>query len=362
MLRFGIVGIAGRPRVFLDAFERSGQAVLAAVCDKNEQAMADAMAGLDGVAQYTDYETMLDDAKLDAVIIGTPMPLHVPQSIAALERGIHVYSEVTAGISIDECRELAAVCRRSRAQYMLGENCCFFRANMIAEKMVLAGALGEVFYAEGEYNHDCRELITLTPWRKTWLYDVPGITYGTHALGPILRWIPGDRVCSVTCATGGKLTDKAGAPLSQDAARIMLCRTEQGRLIKIKQNLSSPRPYGLNFFLECSRGTFSSCTAGDEHRDEVWLDGMSSESKWDALADREAGYVPELWAKYDEMNGKYGHTGADVITMIAFIRALAEGRPVPIGFDAAMDMTLPGLISQTCGESWAEVPDSREWQ
>ena len=37
--------------------------------------------------EYTDYETMLERSDLDAVIIGTPMPLHVPQSIAALHKG-----------------------------------------------------------------------------------------------------------------------------------------------------------------------------------------------------------------------------------------------------------------------------------
>jgi predicted dehydrogenase len=43
---------------------------------------------------------MLDKAKLDAVIIGTPMHFHIPQAIAAIARGIHVLSEVSAGVSL----------------------------------------------------------------------------------------------------------------------------------------------------------------------------------------------------------------------------------------------------------------------
>ena len=39
---------------------------------------------------------MLRKAKLDAVIIGTPMHFHVPQAVAAIRRGIHVLSEVPA--------------------------------------------------------------------------------------------------------------------------------------------------------------------------------------------------------------------------------------------------------------------------
>jgi predicted dehydrogenase len=55
---------------------------------------------------------MLDKSKIDAVVIGTPMHLHASQSIEALKRNIHVLSEVTAGVSIDECKALAA-CRTS---------------------------------------------------------------------------------------------------------------------------------------------------------------------------------------------------------------------------------------------------------
>ena len=364
-LRFGIVGAGGRPRAFLDAFERSGRAVLVAVCDKNKDAMAEAVAGLDGVAQYTDYGAMLEDAGLDAVIVGTPMPLHVPQSIAALEKGIHVFSEVMAAVSVEECRALLEACRRSSAQYMMGENCCYFRANMIARELVRSGALGEPFYAEGEYNHDCRSLITATPWRKTWLYDVPGVTYGSHALGPILSWLDGDRVTQVLCVgSGDGLPTLDGEPLTQQAGYTMLCRTVKGRLIKLRQNLSSPRPYGLNYKLEGSRGAFISCVAGTEHRDEVWLQGISAEQKWDRLTEREADYLPELWRRYAPQVAGEGHGDADVITMIDFINALADGRRVPIDIYASLDMTLPGLIGQASvrqGSVWLDVPDPREW-
>ena len=38
--------------------------------------------------------------------------------------------------------------------------------------------------------------------------------------------------------------------------------------------------------------------------------------------------------------------------------------PPPIDIHAAMDMTLPGLVSQDLirqGDEWLEVPSSREW-
>ena len=80
-----------------------------------------------------------DGTGFDAVFIATPMHLHVPQTIAALDRGIHVLCEVTAATSIEQCRELAAACARNSAVYMLGENVNFMREIMAVRGMVEQG-------------------------------------------------------------------------------------------------------------------------------------------------------------------------------------------------------------------------------
>jgi len=367
LLNFGIVGIGGRPKSFLSAFEKSGRARLAAVCDLNRETMEENIKGIPDVTMYTDYNEMLAKEDLDAVIIGTPLPLHVSQSIAALEKNIHVFSEVTAGVSVEECKALYQACKRSGAQYMLGENCNYMRSNMIVANMARDGLFGELCYAEGEYNHDCRDLLPQTPWRKKWLYDVEGVTYGTHSLGPILSWFEKDRVVSV-CSAGsnGVTADLEGNPLNSPTCRIMLCKTEKGRLIKIKNNLSSPRPYGLGYVLEGSKGAFQSF--GQETKqpnlDRIWIEGLSDKMRWDALSAFEDKYLPEIWRRHSDQADAKGHAGADVITMIDFIDALYEGKASPIDIHAAMDMTLPGLISQRSaaqGGVWLPVPDSREW-
>jgi hypothetical protein len=39
-----------------------------------------------------------------------------------LERDLHVLSEVTGGVSIEECRGLVAACKPSKGIYMMAEN------------------------------------------------------------------------------------------------------------------------------------------------------------------------------------------------------------------------------------------------
>ena len=104
-LNVGIVGSVGRGRSFKVGCETNG-ANIRAVCDIQADKIDESAEELGAGEAYTDYEEMLEKSDLDAVVIGTPMDLHVPQSIMALKKGLHVLSEVPAGVSIEECKKL----------------------------------------------------------------------------------------------------------------------------------------------------------------------------------------------------------------------------------------------------------------
>ena len=84
-LEVGIVGACGRGASFKSACDATGHANVRAVCDTNAAGLHEAAIRLGASEEYTDYEDMLERSRLDAVILGTPMPLHVPQAIAALK-------------------------------------------------------------------------------------------------------------------------------------------------------------------------------------------------------------------------------------------------------------------------------------
>ncbi|MHC4887805.1 MAG: Gfo/Idh/MocA family protein, partial [Planctomycetota bacterium] len=149
---------------------------------------------------------------VDAVLLATPMPLHVPQSIAALKRGIHVASEVTACITIAEGRRLIKAVEASSATYFFAENYCYSRIHMMVEAMAAKNVFGEITYVHGGYYHDCRSLMFdekggLT-WRGELRRDFNCHTYPTHSLGPIDRWLGiregRDRFVEVTAMSSGQ--------------------------------------------------------------------------------------------------------------------------------------------------------------
>ena len=365
-LNIGIVGAAGRGASFRAAFDAHPVTRIHAVCDVRQEALAEAARVLGATETYTDYDEMLAKSDIDAVVIGTPMQYHAPQAIAALERNLHVLSEVTAGVSIDECRALVEATKRSSAVYMMAENYTYAKPIVLVKELVRRGLFGELYYAEGEYLHELKELNEITPWRRRWQTGIDGITYGTHSLGPILRWMPGDRVTRVCCVgSGHHYLDPRGDPYQNQDTCVMLAQTEHGALIKIRVDMLSERPHAMhNHCLQGTEGCYESARApGEKHR--IWLSGLGlDKNAWIDLAELEEEYLPPMWRNPPEAALRAGHGGGDYFEILDFVESITHDRPCPIGIHEAMDLTLPGLISQAsiaAQGAWMDVPDSRTW-
>jgi len=371
-LNVGIVGACGRGGSFKVACDAAGVNVLA-VCDTNAEGLDEAAERLGATEKYTDYDAMLEKSDLDAVIIGTPMPLHVPQAAAALAENLHVLSEVPAGVSVDECRALVRACKASRGVYMMAENYTYIRWNVMVREMVRRGLFGTPYYAEGEYLHELKALNEATPWRRKWQTGINGVTYPTHSLGPILQWMSaggasadGDRVVSVCCAgSGHHYRDPRGDEYENEDSCVMLCKMAGCGLVKIRVDMLSDRPTAMtNYQLQGTDGCYESARApGEPHR--VWLRSRCGDAHtWLHLADLEDEFLPDYWKEGEENARRVGHGGGDYFEILDFLDAVEGKRPPVVGIHEAMDMTLPGLVSQQSikeGGRWIDVPDSREW-
>lgn len=365
-LNVGIVGAAGRGASFRTAFEAQAGVRIHAVCDVRAGALDEAAARLGASEKYVDYEEMLNHSEVDAVVIGTPMPFHAPQAMAALHRGIHVLSEVTAAVSVEECRALVQAASASKGVYMMAENYTYMRPNVLVKELVRRGLFGQVYYAEGEYIHELKGLNEVTRWRRTWQTGVDGITYGTHSLGPILQWMPGDRVVRVCCeGSGHHYVDVRGDQYENQDACVMLCKMASGGLVKIRVDMLSERPHAMtNYQLQGTTGCYESARAKGE-RNRIWLAGVSEDrNAWKDLGELEADHMPDMWRNPPEAALKAGHGGGDFFEVLDFVQSIRGEIDCPIGIHEAMDMTLPGLISQQSiaeNGAWLEVPDSRTW-
>jgi hypothetical protein len=133
----------------------------------------------------------------------------------------------------------------------------------------------------------------------------------------------------------------------------------------------SDRPHAMtNYQLQGTDGCYESSRGGPVDRGKIWLRALSEKVQWhdaDSLADIDElarKYLPGPWRQAPPAAAKAGHGGGDFFEVADFVEAATGRRPCPIGIHEAMDMTLPGLVSQQSilqGARWLDVPDSRSW-
>jgi predicted dehydrogenase len=343
---------------------------ITAACDVNADGLAKAAKEWSIPETFTAYEAMLEARVADAVVIGTPMQFHAPQAIAALDSGVHVLSEVPAAVSVEECRQLVRAAAESRALYMMAENYCYGISNVIVREMSRAGLFGETYYAEGHYLHELKAMNEVTRWRRKWQTGIDGNTYITHELGPLLQWLWPRRVIQVACAgSGHHYLDARGEPYGIQDMIVTLGRLNDGGLVQCQIDMLSERPHKMDYYrLQGTLGAYESGRAPGE-TPKVALRSAprsledGSAMPWEPLENYRARFLPDHFKALLEESQKAGHGGGDFWVLYDFTKAIREGSPPPIGIHEAMDMTLPGLISQqaVAAGTWLDVPDSRQW-
>ena len=365
-LSLGIVGACGRGGRLM---ERLGEAFpgvrIHAVCDTNAEGLAEAKKSLSAAESYTSFEDMIGKSEIDALLMGTPMNFHAPHACEALKRGIHVLSEVPAGVNVEECKDLVLACRDSKATYMMAENYIFQKPNVLVGALARAGLFGTPYYAEGEYLHELKELNEKTVWRRKWQTGINGVTYGTHSLGPILQWFEGQRVVSVSCAgSGHHYKDPRGDLYENEDSCVMLCKMSGGGLAKVRVDMLSDRPHAMtNYQLQGTDGCYESARSGED-KNRIWLRSQSAEPEWSELETLAEEHLPEWYREAAEEAAKAGHGGGDYYELREFLKAISDGGAPIVGIHEAMDMTLPGLMSQSSiieEGRWMPVPNSRDW-
>ncbi|MXV61434.1 Gfo/Idh/MocA family oxidoreductase [Natronorubrum sp. JWXQ-INN-674] len=121
-LRIGIVGLGYIGTTVGGQFHRHSDATVRALCDLDSDRLLETGAEFDVPAdrRYTEYATMLEDATLDAVLVGTPHTLHYEQVVAALERECHVYCDKPLATDLEHARDLTERAERSQQTLMVG--------------------------------------------------------------------------------------------------------------------------------------------------------------------------------------------------------------------------------------------------
>ena len=376
MMKLGVSGCR-RGTSFAEAARIAGFQIHA-VSDPNtdtRNVLGDA-ATVPSSRRFADYGQMIGSG-VEAVLVSSPMPNHTPQAVMALQQDIHVLSEVTAAVTFNQCRALRDAAAGSKAIYMMGENYTYMKANQLVLAMARQGLFGHIYYAEGQYLHNVRDLGIRTDgshtWRQYWQLSRRGLTYPTHSIGPVLQWLD-DRVVSLVARGTGTHTWKQD--VSGDDTAVMLCHTAKGAMVNIRTDLHSKRPHNMAYYLlQGTKGCYEAPRGlGDDHK--IWIEGVFEDDryptntwgyqwpdlKWHSLWDFQDEYLPQDWKDHEEKARDSGHGGSDLIQLFDFSRAIRGEMASPIDAYRALDWTLTALVSEQSVEqdgTLLSVPDPR---
>ena len=359
---------------------------LAAICDPDEAVRRQWAEHHPHVRRFERYEDLLEWDGCNAVLLATPLQLHARQSVQAMTAGKHVLSEVVAATTLDECWELVETVEKTGMTYMMAENYCYMRPNMMVLNMVSQGLFGDIIHAEGAYIHDTRDLAVRPDGSLTWRgelhRDFSRNRYPTHSLGPVAQWLGINRtdrfVSTVTLVSdpfglrryvrdhfGDRHPGARPGFFQQGDSAVSLLRTEKGALVVIRVDSCSPRPHNMTHY--ALQGVTGSYLSPRYHGEDplIWLEGRSQgytdgkPPKWDSLWKYADEFEHPRWKQWGEQASRAGHGGGDFFVIEDFVNAVLGGTPPPIDvYDAVTWSSLIPLSQESVakGGSAVEVP------
>jgi predicted dehydrogenase len=145
--RVGLVGLGYWGPNLARNFDELG--ALAALCDLDAELRERFARRYPNARVYADYDEMLGDESLDAVVVATPVPTHYQLARSALGAGLHVMVEKPPAMRGSEMDELVALAEERELVLMPGHLLLYHPGVQKLKELIDTGQTGEVLCIYG---------------------------------------------------------------------------------------------------------------------------------------------------------------------------------------------------------------------
>lgn len=150
MLRWGIAGFGDiAAKAVAPAIRAHAGSELVAICRRDPVALERHRIAFDVPQAFSDYDEMLRQAPLDAVYVATPVHLHAAQTLAALDRGLHVLVEKPMAATAAEAEAMVERAEQRGVRLGVAYYHQFIPINAFVRELVASGELGELTALHG---------------------------------------------------------------------------------------------------------------------------------------------------------------------------------------------------------------------
>lgn len=191
-LRVGIVGAGQITRTrHLPGFRKLPGVRIVGVCNRHRESAARVARDFDIPRVYGNWEELIHDREVDAVVIGAWPYLHCPVTLAALEAGKHVLTQARMAMNAREAQRMLDKSREWPAlTAMIVPSPYGLTGESFVRSLIDDGYLGKLREVHVDsLNSDLADPVTPLGWRQMTRYSgfnilTLGILYET-----LLRWI-----------------------------------------------------------------------------------------------------------------------------------------------------------------------------
>jgi predicted dehydrogenase len=180
----GIVGSGYMGRTYAACLARmgTGGSLVAVTGGSRAAALAEEF----GCEVEPSLESLLGRKDIQAVILATPHSAHLPETMAAVGAGKHVYVEKPMALNTAECDAMIAACRKAGVKLAVNKVLHFREAASAAKKLIDDGSIGEVRMITARYTY-VGSLHPDKPWTMERSEGAPFLDWGAHCCD-LLRW------------------------------------------------------------------------------------------------------------------------------------------------------------------------------
>jgi len=145
-VEIGQVGLGAWGKNLLRNFSSLNKCHVKMACDFNDAQCAKASETFRGISLTTKYEDILNDNKIEAVVIATPPAMHYKMAAQAIESGKDVFVEKPLVLNLDEGKKLVELAAKKERILMVGHIMEYHPTTLFLKKYIDDGTLGEIYY------------------------------------------------------------------------------------------------------------------------------------------------------------------------------------------------------------------------
>lgn len=199
MVNWGVIGCGGIAyrRTIPEGFTKAKNARLISVMDIDKSKVKEV--GERFSLEYsTNVEDILNDSRIQAVYIATPIYLHKEQVIKSAMAGKHILCEKPLALNSKDAEVAIDICKKNNVKLGVGYMMRFHSLHKKAREMIKNGELGEIVFARAQLS--CWYPPIQGAWRQDPTLGGGGslIDMGSHCLD-LLEYVLDTEIETVSC-------------------------------------------------------------------------------------------------------------------------------------------------------------------